>query len=215
MNEEQQQRAVELMREYLAAPKNPEGDTPFERQTKRDREREKMIDETLKPVVAGFLAGKVSLADFKPKIDGLNKRHGYWGFKGIKGQMFFNLVVSRSSDEAECDQELKAAIAVPSNEDIARSRMRNFISYVKRIGEEWVAQGESKRGAPKIGSVPFFLSYFWQLQDRQTWPVYYTASVNAMGDLNLWTPTEDPAADYITYKHIHEELSELFTKRSG
>jgi hypothetical protein len=63
--------------------------------------------------------------------------------------------------------------------------------------------------------VPFFLSYFWQIQDRRTWPVYYTSSVNTMIDLNLWQPTEDLADDYIAFKHLHEELAEVFTKASG
>jgi hypothetical protein len=36
-----------------------------------------------------------------------------------------------------------------------------------------------------------------------------------MTDMNLWQPSEEPAADYITYKHIHEELARLFTKETG
>ena len=57
------------------------------------------------------------------KMDRLNKRHKRWGFQGIKGQMFFNLVVKRRPDAVECDQEIKAAIAVPDRRGHgARSR---------------------------------------------------------------------------------------------
>jgi len=47
-----------------------------------------------------------------------------------------------------------------------------------------------------------------------TWPVYYTNSTQVMMDLNLWQPSDDLAADYITFKHIQEELAKLFSKES-
>jgi hypothetical protein len=174
-----------------------------------------LIDGQLKPLVDAYLAGNVPLDEFKSKIDGINKRHERWGFKGIKGQMFFNMVVNVANNAAECEQELKAAIVAPTNEDMARSRIRTFASYVRRIGDAHVEGGGSKQGRPKPGSIPFFLSYFWQIQDRGTWPVYYTNSVNTMIDLNLWQPTDDLADDYITFKHLHEELAVAFTKASG
>ena len=202
------------MREYPAAPKNPDGRSPFETQAERDRKRVRLIEDELKPLTVDYLGGQTPLPEFKSKIDGINKRHEYWGFKGIKGQMFFNMVVNVSDDEAECDQELKAAIALPTGEEIARSRIKTFHSYVRRIGNEFVEAGGTKQGRPNPGSIPFFLSYFWQIQDRMSWPVYYTNSVNTMIDLNLWQPSEELADDYIAYKHIQEELAALFTQES-
>lgn len=215
LNADQTRRAVEVMREYLAAPTNPDGQTPFQRQAGRDVQRGQIIDRQLLPLVQNFMAGRVELAAFKTQIDGINKRHEHWGFKGIKGQMFFNMVVNTADDLTQCDQEIKAAILVPGNEEMAASRIKNFASYVRRIGENHVEAGGSPHAKPKFGSIPFFLSYFWQIQDRNVWPVYYTNSVNTMTDLNLWQPTEDLAADYITYKRIHEELMALFSKESG
>jgi len=203
------------MNEYLAAPKNPDGRTPMEVQAERDRKREDLIDGELKPLLDGYLAGRVPLDEFKSRIDGINKRHAYWGFKGIKGQMFFNMIVNVADDPAECDQELKAALAVPANEDVARSRIKTFASYVRRVGEQHVEGGGSKHGRPKLGSIPFFLSYFWQIQDRRTCPVYYTNGVNTMTDLNLWEPGDDLAENYVLFKHIHEELAEVFSEASG
>lgn len=203
------------MRDYLAAPKTPEGISPLDAQIQLDADRVRLIDGELKPLVCNYLADQTPLAEFKSKIDGINKRNEYWGFKGIKGQMFFNMVVNVADDLSECDQELKAAIALPSGEDIARSRIKTFHSYVRRIGEAFVEGGGSKQGRPNPGSIPFFLSYFWQIQDRAVWPVYYTNSVNTMIDLNLWQPSDEPAEDYIAYKNIQEELAILLTKSSG
>ena len=65
-----------------------------------------------------------------------------------------------------------------------------------------------------MGSVPFFLSYFWQIQDREVWPVYYTNAVQTMTDLNIWQPSDDIAEDYLAFKQIHEVLAKLFTETS-
>jgi hypothetical protein len=215
LNQEQLQQAIEIMRDYLAAPPTADGRTPVEADAELDRQRASVIENELKPLTSNYLSGQITLAEFKTKVDGINKRNELWGFKGIKGQMFFNLVLNVADDESECDQEVKTAIAVPANEEIASSRIKTFASYVKRIGEQHVEAGGSKHGKPNVSSAPFFLSYFWQVQDRDAWPIYYTNSVNVMSDLNLWQPTGDLAADYIVYKQINEKMVEEFTKESG
>jgi hypothetical protein len=212
---EQRNRAIEVMREYLSAPPNADGKTPVEADIELDRNRVTLIDKELKPLVTDYLASRTPLSEFKSRIDGMNKRNEHWGFKGIKGQMFFNMIVNVSDDLNECDQELKASIALPANEDMARSRIKTFQSYVRRLGEEHVEAGGSKQGRPKEGSIPFFLSYFWQIQDRMTWPIFYTNSVNTMIDLNLWQPTDNLADDYVAFKSLHHELAELFTADRG
>lgn len=215
LTSEQRNRAIEIMRQYLSAPPNPDGRTPIEADVELDQNRTALIDRELKPLVEDYLAGVTPLPEFKSRIDGINKRNEYWGFKGIKGQMFFNMIVNVSGDPKECDQEIKTAIALPTNEDIARSRIKTFHSYIRRLGEDHVEGGGSKHGRPKAGSIPFFLSYFWQIQGRMTWPIYYTNSVNTMIDLNLWRPTDELADDYVAFKQLHHELADLFTLDSG
>ncbi|MBE7465221.1 MAG: hypothetical protein HS116_17220 [Planctomycetes bacterium] len=215
LTKEQRQRALEAMKEYLSAPKNPDGKTPFERQTWRDHERTRLITQDLQPLLESFLRGDMPLEEFKSSIDGINKRHEHWGFKGIKGQMFFNMLVNVATNSKECDEELKSALALPNNEDVARNRIRAFADYVRRIGEKHVNNGGTHYQKPKVGSVPFFLSYFWQIQNHRAWPVYYTNSVNTMSDLNLWEEGEDISENYIEYKKMHEVLSNLFTQASG
>lgn len=215
IDSKQQQHAIEIMQQYLAAPAGPDGLTPKDAQAERDQSRRLLIDQELRPLTLSYLTGSTPLADFKSKIDGINKRNEHWGFKGIKGQMFFNMIVNTATDLAECDHELKAAIAVPTSDDMARSRLRAFVNYATRLGDEHVRGGGAGHGRPKVGSVPFFLSYFWQLQDRDVWPVYYTNSVQTMEDLNLWRATEDLAENYISFKRLHQELAVLFTKASG
>ncbi|MEZ6072278.1 MAG: hypothetical protein R3C10_18965 [Pirellulales bacterium] len=213
LNDDQKRRAVEVMHAYLNAPPRPDGRTPLEAHQARDVERVRLIDEELGPLLEGYLSGRTELDEFKSKIDSINKRHTHWGFKGIKGQMFFNMLVNM--EDAECDSELKAALTVPQDEGIARSRMKSFVRYVERIGDDYVKSGGTKHRIPRFRSVPFFLSYFWQIQDRDAWPVFYTNSVKTMADLNLWQPTKDLAEDYIQFKNIHEELAVVFAQASG
>jgi len=214
LDSEQHLRALQAFYEYLSAPANPDGRRPMDAQAELDGNRERLIEGELKPLVLNYLNGQVKLPEFKSKVDGLNKQNGYWGFKGIKGQMFFNILVNVSKDASECDRELKAVLAVPTSEEIARSRLTTFISYVGRMREQHIESGGSKQGAPKLGSIPFFVSYFWQIQDRTVWPIYYTNSVQMMASLNFWQPTTDLVEDYIAYKHLHEELVTLFSQDS-
>src|SRR5882762_4978453 len=126
LDNNQIQSALEVVRAYLTAPKNPDGRAPMEVQTERDQKRARLIDSELKPLLKDYLSGQSNLTEFKTKVDGINKRNEFWGFKGIKGQMFFNMVVNVADDSIKCDQEIKTAIKVPANEDIASRQIKTF-----------------------------------------------------------------------------------------
>ncbi len=217
LNHQQRDRALRAMHDYLNGAPGADGQTLVQAGAQLDSERRVLIETELRPLLMGYLSGAVPLLEFKSTIDGFNKRHEHWGFKGIKGMLLFNLMtnVAGEEGEAELDAELKAALVAPTSEDMAKSRINTFISYIKRLGEDHLERGGSKPGRPQPGSAPFFLTYFWQIQEPAVWPVFYTNSVKTMTDLNLWQPSEDWAADYIRFKHIHEELASLFTQASG
>jgi hypothetical protein len=218
LNEQQKQRAIEVMQEYLAAPENLQTGPSTEikrRGYPLDQERIRVIANELKPLLVPYLSGGLNFKEFKSKIDSVNKRNRYWGFKGVKGQMFFNLIVKVAEDLDECDEQIKTAITLPENDTMAVSRIKTFDSYIKRISQEWVDAGNDSRGCPKPSSIPFFLSYFWQVQDYTVWPVYYTNSVQTMKDLNLWEESGNLGDDYIAFKDLHHELADLFSKESG
>src|ERR1700676_4576846 len=91
LSSDQIQSALEAMRTYLAAPPNSAGQTPIEVQTEMDPRRTSLIDGELNPLVRGYIAGRMSLGEFKPNVHGINKRNKFWGFRGVKGQMFLTL----------------------------------------------------------------------------------------------------------------------------
>lgn len=207
--------AAKAMKQYLEKPAGSSGMTPVQQSAKLDNKRADLIETELKPLVERYLAGEVLLEAFKQAIDGNNKRYKLWGFNGPNGQMNFNRIVSIASDDSECDKELRAAISVPEGEEEARIQMGRFEDYVCRIRKAYEKKEGTKRGCPKIGSIPFFLSYFWQIQNRRTWPIYYTNAVNSMVDLNLLHLGKSHAENYIGFKHLCEELKADFTSLSG
>jgi hypothetical protein len=174
-----------------------------------------VIENTLKPLLAGYLASSVSAVDFKRQVDGINKQNPLWGFGGIKGQMFFNMLMKTAEDASECDTQLKSTIREPANEEEAVNLLRNFKSYVTRIGQQFVDAGGDPRSRPKPSSIPFFVSYFWQIQRRDIWPVYYTSTVQMIEGMNLWEATGEIGDDYLTYRRLHERLIEVFSEAAG
>jgi len=145
LNTIQIQSALAVMRAFLAAPKNPDGRSPVDDDTELDQKRIRLIETELKPLLNDYLSGKLELTAFKTKVDGINKRNEFWGFKGIKGQMFFNMVVNVANDMTKCNLEIKAGIKVPTNEEIATNQIKTFSNYVNRIGEHHVQSGGMSR----------------------------------------------------------------------
>ncbi|SDH70558.1 hypothetical protein [Propionivibrio dicarboxylicus] len=214
LDEVQTSRALKALDAYLKAPPSKETlKTPLEESAELDEKRISLIAKRLLPVLTQFLNGQLPLSEFKPEVDRINKQNELWGFKGVKGQMFFNLIYNACLDENELVAELISALPAPPDENSAKSRIRNFASYVRRIGDDHVANGNSKASRPKPSSIPFFLSYFWQIQAPDKWPVFFTNSVRALSDLNLYQTADDLADAYIDFARLHAELQQLFSNR--
>jgi len=161
-----------------------------------------------------FREGEVSLEEFKTSVDGINKRNRLWGFKGINGQMFFNVLVKTSnagSRLADLTDLLKQSIALPVSAEEAKARIGEFRGYTGALGEF----SQDPRGAPKVGSIPYFLSYFWQIQAPDVFPVYYTSMVQVLNDLGIWAPTGDVGEDYSAFMELNSELREILSQDAG
>ena len=88
--------------------------------------------------ITRFLQGTVPLEEFKTGIDGVNKRSRLWGFQGINGQMFFNMLTKNSmaGDRLEEFADLlKKSIPAPASPNEARSIIKAFESYTKDLGK--------------------------------------------------------------------------------
>jgi MoxR-like ATPase len=218
LNQEQVNTALSLMHHYIEAPRISKGtlSTEVEVQAERDNKRIELIESSLKPLVRNFLNGGIELSDFKFKIDGTNKSNDdLWGFSGFNGQMFFNIIFNKVASQGELDQILKQVIIAPENEKTASNLIQTFFSYIKNLGDQIESTVGKKTGRPKLGSILYFLSYFWQIQSRDIWPVYYPSTTEVMQHFNFWQQSGDLGQDYLKYKHIYEELQPIFSREAG
>lgn len=204
LNPMQVRTAIEAMWEYLKDHMGADRHNPAGVQAARVE----TIEREAKPLLAGYLAGKIQLEDFRTRIADLGRRKNQlgrylWMFNGFGGEVFFRDVLKLARDQqAECDRQFKLALSVPVDEEDARRRIETFADYVEHLGE-------------KRGRSPFFLSFFWQIHDRHVWPIYFDASVKQMTSMKLWEMPKELGERYIVFKRIQEELARVFTEESG
>ena len=95
-NEAQKAKVVEIWDYYIANNKRFINASKEYTQEELDAKRIKVIEEA-KGYIDNYINDHISLEEFKSAIDGLNKRNRLWGFRGINGQMFFNMLYNSSS----------------------------------------------------------------------------------------------------------------------
>ena len=206
----QTQSAIDALDAFLAAAPDDGGGSLTEIGDEVDELRRRAIDQSIRPLVMEFLSESVDMADFQTRVVSLNQRNDHWGFLGDEGRGFFESFIAAAPDVKECEAELREAVAAPTSENGARDKLSRFISHAKRHGAALGADG-----APDAASISYFLSWFWQVQDRDTWPVQHPDCVAGMTKLKLFVATVDLAEDYVVFRQTHEELADAFKNRSG
>lgn len=176
-----------------------------------DRKRYDLIPK-IKDLIIKFLSGELEIGAFKTQLDSINKKNRLWGFMAINGQMFFNMVVKTSqkaNKSSELIRLLKKIIIVPPSMAVAKKSIEEFEVFVRDLGQ----YSTDLRGAPKIGSIPYFLSYFWQIQNPEIYPVYYTSMVQAFQNLEIWTPNKTIAENYGDFYELNHLIIEKINQK--
>ncbi len=208
LNEAQKNNALEIWENYKSSDKSFINANEEYTQEQIDNERNRLIPE-IKITIDEFISDKIDITAFKSKIDSINKQNRLWGFKGINGQMYFNMLYNTSSGAGLLDrfiEILKKAIIIPSDISDAKSKISLLSSFSSSLAE-YVTD---KRGAPRTGSASFFISYFWQIQDPNKWPIYYNSMVKVTQDEGLWSPSGDNTKDYEDFYNLNIFLKNLF-----
>jgi hypothetical protein len=137
-----------------------------------------------------FLAGVASAQELRDAIDPWSRAAGLLGFGGPAGAMFLNQLVKDGADRG-VDILLRSVLTVPASREAALDAARNLTIFV----EEMRASGS----AAQAGRIPFFLTWFWAIQDaswRPVWPSAEGAAV-VLGWLpSRSTPPVDRIRDY-------------------
>lgn len=157
----------------------------------------------LKKFIEQFRSGTINVYEFKTNVDSFNKRNNFWGFTATKGQMFFNQLVKNSeSDIEKLSKLLKECLYLPFNLEEALSKIDALEKYSLGIS----SKAKDKRKAPNPGSVGYFLSYFWQIQDNRAWPILYTSLINAYKELEFWQEKENQVQTYRFFYDLNEQI---------
>jgi len=182
-------------------------------QEELDKRRKDVIPEVA-DWLKRFREGQVPLEEFKTAVDGINKRNRLWGFRAINGQMFFNVMTKNSLAgklQTEFTALLQQTLPLPESPEAASKSIRTFVEFARSLA----TYSSDPRGAPKVGSIPYFLSYFWQIQNPDCWPIYYTSMVNELSDLDIWSPSGDVAQDYADFYALNYQMVETITAHAG
>ena len=175
-----------------------------------DNLRFEVIEELL-GLLDNFFSNKINLSNFKTKVDSINKRKPYWGFRGVNGQMFFNQLSKCSQNKKDLTKYLQSLLKKPKNISEAKHKIMDLFTYVNSIKDNIL----DKRKAPRPKSILFFLSYFWQLQDPEEYPIFFNSLENVFLELDLITTKENLWDYYEEFYNINFELKELFSKKIG
>lgn len=165
----------------------------------------------IKSLLNDFFNGDISLEEFKYKNDSLNKRNRFWGFKGINGQMFFNMLYNLSEKKGlseDLNDLLKNCFRVPDNIEEAKDKIRILLKFI----EDLYNLADSKIECPRKKSVLFYLSYFWQIQDPKKWPIFYNSLEITLKSLGYLKEEEDLVEYYEKFYYLNLNMENLLKK---
>lgn len=149
-----------------------------------------------------FLDGTSDVPTFRGLIDSLSKTHAWWGFRGT-GQMFFNQLV-KTGEPSDLAVGLRAALTAPNTAVDAEAKLEAFLACVDRARGRAATAG----AAPGRGRINFFVSFFWELLDRERWPIFYPNSRNILEQQDLLDTSLPQPPLYTAYNAVIQELKE-------
>lgn len=156
--------------------------------------------------VEAFLGGTSDTATFRSRIDSLSKSHGWWGFRGT-GQMFFNQLV-KAAESTDLRAALTQALATPTDAAEAEQKLETFLGAVDRARDRAESTGATKPGR---GRINFFVSFFWELADREMWPTFFPNSRDVLEQNGLLDVSAAQPALYVAYRARIMELKSLLS----
>ncbi len=166
-----------------------------------------------RPEVDSFLKVGKGVVDFSRWIENESRQYNLWGFIGMNGQMFFNIIRNNSSKPETLGPELRAAINLPNDKNGAVTAIARFVDFIRKENER--VQNPRKRAA--IGSIPYFLSYFWNVLQPGKFPIYFPSAVSALYTANVKDLWEIDELDerYATFFELMDKVRRDLSMAGG
>jgi hypothetical protein len=159
---------------------------------------EKRITATheLRKMVDGFLNGDLSLLELKEKSETTSRSFPYWGFKNFSGQMQLNQYVNNIDDSSKSER-LKNALHRPATLEEAAIKINALAEYLAELK----TKTDNPKSIPRVNQ-SFLMSYFWELQNPESYPVFFGSMKNVLENLGFDFKSQESAGD--EYKYFAE-----------
>ena len=173
-------------------------------------QREAVLPQLL-DLLQRFLAGTTGLQQFVKESSDFAFAHPHWGYKSF-AQMQLNMyakIAQGSGRVDEVERALRAALPAPASTEDARQALTQVVELTEQLVVEAKQLGVGK---PAPGRVPLVITYFWEAQDREQWPIFYPASKETLEKYGLYAEAADPAESYLV---LREAIKTLETQLDG
>jgi len=156
--------------------------------------------------IRAYLNGATTLSALRDEFDKKTRSGAAWdtfGFGGFSFGMVLNQLGKTVVANPELEPAIKAALAAPSDEKVARSVAG---ALVERI--EAMRKAGDKKKLPHANGIISLLSALWHVQSPDTWPTYYKSAREALAETGVIEPDEDDAvASYFGFRIPYQKLA--------
>jgi restriction endonuclease FokI len=166
-----------------------------------DQERVGAIPEIL-ALLREFLAGRVDLTGLKESHGLLCRRHDYWGFKGPGGQMVLNQLTNWSNASPDMTSLLRSSLATPLDRNEATHKIDSLNDKLPAL----IPEGKVLRR----GSLPYFVSYFWQIQAPERIPVQFSSIRHTLAEIGVLGTDCSPGLYFTKFWDVQDAFADLY-----
>ena len=168
----------------------------WEQYGREDAPRKKVAQEMVEFLLR-FLRGDVTCDVLRETFDKKTRKEwDAFGFKGMSGAMFLNMLVKHLAEKVDLNALLTAVLPVPANAHQGCQQMRAFFDRL----QECVASGLVTKAQIQTARVPFFVSAWWHVQSTERWPVFYVSGRNVLQQQPDFTAAGDVVDDYFAFR---------------
>lgn len=161
------------------------------------------ITPEIRELLDQFLRGDIDVEKLRADFD--RKGRGEWqefGLGGPGGGMVLNKLVKHIPDRANLETRLRSLLVVPANDAVALERLRGFRDYLTGLAATSVTTALTG----DVSRIPFFVSFWWHIQDRATWPIFYPSSRDALTETGALPAAKDSVDHYLAFRAVFVAL---------
>ena len=169
-----------------------------------DEKRVSSIKE-LKSLIEDFIYKKITIEGFKERSELMCRKLPYWGFKGFSGQMQLNQYV-KNIDDKQKENVIREALIVPGNEHEVVEKIDNLSDYITELRKKL----NYPKGFPWPSQI-FMLTYFWEIQTPEKWPIYYDASKKVLSNIGFdFNASDSHGKKYLEFVEVISAIKKLY-----